>query len=419
MLSKASKCIYYPYHLSFHHRYFSSNLPLSGIKVVDLSRVLAGPHCSQLLGDLGAEVIKIEHPEHGDETRSWGPPFTSKSKTSAYYLSCNRNKKSITINIKSNKGQKILHKLIAQSDILLENFIPDTLNKYNLNYEYLYENINKSLIHCSITGFGTYGPYKYKNGYDLVIQAMGGMMYVTGTKDEPCKTGVALIDIITGLYAQNAILAAIISRNASEDKLGQKIDLNLFDCCVSSLANIGSNYLIGNQEAQRWGTAHVNVVPYQGFKCLDEQFIIIGIGNDRQFAEFCGVLGVKYLLEDLRFTHNKDRINNRDVLIPILEGKLIEKTRDEWLNIFDGYSIPNAPINNMESVFNDKHLLERGLVKNVNHPIDGEIKIVGLPVEFSRDKEVNEIRMYPPMLGEHNKEIICDLLGFDESYLEQ
>eukprot|EP01083_Nonionella_stella_P236686 831036_1 len=394
MLFRTTSFIYS--HTIQYSRYFSStNLPLSGIRVVDLSRVLAGPHCSQLLGDLGAEVIKIEHPEHGDETRSWGPPFTEKSQSSAYYLSCNRNKKSITVDIKSSKGQQILHKLISKSDILLENFIPDTLDKYH------------------------YGPYKYRSGYDLVIQAMGGMMHVTGTKDDPCKTGVALIDLLTGLYAQNAILAAIISRNASNDKLGQRIELNLFECCVASLANIGSNYLIGDKEAQRWGTAHANIVPYQGFKCLDDEFIIIGVGNDRQFKELCGVLGLEYLLDDCRFMHNEDRLRNRNDLVNILNERFGTKTRDEWLDVLDGYSIPNAPINNMEDVFNDPHLMERGLVKTVKHPVDGDIKLVGLPVEYSKDKAVNTIRMHPPMLGEHNKEIICGLLGFDETFLHQ
>ena len=394
----------------------SSQLPLSGLRVVDLSRVLAGPHCSQLLGDLGAEVIKIEHPERGDETRSWGPPFTPKSNTSAYYLCCNRNKKSITVNIKSDKGQQILHKLIAESDILLENFIPDALKKYNLDYEYLSEHINKSLIYCSITGFGQDGPYKHRSGYDLVIQALGGMMHITGN-EEPCRTGVALIDIITGMYAQNAILAAVISRNADKEKNGQKIDVNLFECCVASLANIGSNYLIGDMEAKRWGTAHPNIVPYQGFKCADGQYIVIGIGNDWQFADFCELIGMKELATDQRFEHNKDRVVHRDDLIEILKGRMLMKTRDEWLEVLEGKSIPNAPINSMQDVFGDAHLNERGLVKSVQHPMDGNVKVIGLPVKFSKDKEVSEIRSHPPMLGEHNQEIICDLLGFDESYL--
>ena len=245
------------------------------------------------------------------------------------------------------------------------------------------------------------------------------MMFITGTETQPCKTGVALIDIITGLYAQNAILAAIISRNNNPDRLGQKIDINLFDCCVASLAIIGSNYLIGNKEAKRWGTAHANIVPYQGFKCLDQQFIIIGIGYDRQFREFCQLLNMEYSSDDDRFETNKDRVNHRDILIPILNEKFMECTRDKWLKILEGSTIPNAPINNMEDVFNDKHLKERGLVKNVQYGIDGEIQIVGLPVEFSRDKQVSEIKRHPPMLGENNKEIVCDLLGFDDSYLVQ
>eukprot|EP01083_Nonionella_stella_P236685 831034_1 len=402
-------------------RYFSntsSHLPLSGIRVVDLTRVLAGPHCSQLLGDLGAEVIKIEHPEHGDETRSWGPSFTLKSSTSAYYLSLNRNKKSITVNIKSSKGQQILHKLISKSDILVENFVPDTLEQYNLDYQYLHDNVNKSLIYCSITAFGSTGPYKYRKGYDVVIQAMSGMLHITGTKSSPCKTGIAATDIITGLYAQNAILSAIISRNASTDKLGQKIDVNLFECAVASLSCVGSNYLIGGHEAKRWETGCANIVPYQGFKCLDDEFIVIAAGNDAQFDELCGVLKLEYLLNDKKFIHNKDRLDHRNALVNILKERFRMKRRDEWLNVFEGCGIPYAPINNMERVFEDKHLKERGLVKTVKHPVDGDLKIVGLPLYYSRDKDVNTIRMHPPMLGEHNKDIICDLLGFDQTYID-
>ena len=347
-------------------------------------------------------------------------------------LISNRNKKSIRIDIKSNSGQEILHKLIAESDVVLNNFIPDTLQKYKLDFDHLRHHVNRSLIYCSITGFGDTGPYRLRNGYDLVIQALGGMMHITGTEETPCKTGVALIDIITGLYAQNAILSAIISRNREIDEMkngnkkhsnykgtAQKIDVNLFECCVSSLANIGSNYLIGNMEAKRWGTAHPNVAPYQAFKCRDAQYLVVGIGNDTQFAHFVKLMDLESLSDDDRFRHNKDRVENREILIGLLSEQFMRKSRTEWMGIFEGESIPNAPINNMEQVFNDPHLKERGLVKTVKHPVDGDIQIVGSPVRYSQCAAASEIRLHPPMLGEHNKEIICDLLGFDEAYLAE
>lgn len=372
---------------------------LTGIKVIDLSRVLAGPYCSMILGDLGAEVIKVENPEHGDETRKWGPPF--RNGISAYYLCANRNKKSITINLKSRTGIEQVKKLIRDADVIINNFKTGTMEKFGLSYEEIIE-INPKMIYCSITGFGETGPYKHSPGYDFIIQAMSGLMSITGTKQSgPQKVGVAIVDVITGLYAAIGIQAALIEREQSGR--GQKLDLSLYDSAVSSLINIGSNYLISGNIPERLGNEHANIVPYQTFITKNGE-MVIAVGNDEQFKKLCEVIGKPELANDLRFATNPNRVKNRNELIPILQRAFLEKETEEWKEKCDENNIPCGPIQNLKEVHTDPQLNHRNMFIDFDHPIAGPIQVIGSPLKLSRTPVT--YRHHPPDHGEHNDEIL-------------
>ncbi len=385
--------------------------PLEGIRVLDLSRVLAGPFATQLLGDLGAEIIKVEAPGRGDETRSWGPPFADGE--AAYYLSVNRNKKSITVNLKTPEGVEIVKRLAKISDVFIENFKVGGLQKLGLGYDVIHQE-NPRIIYVSITGFGQTGPYRERPGYDFIIQGMCGVMSVTGEPDgEPMKVGVAWTDVITGLFAANAILAALIEREKSG--LGQYIDISLLDSAIAAMVNQASNYLISGVPPRRYGNAHPNIVPYQAFKTKDS-YMILAVGNDSQFKKFCEIAGRPDLAENPDFETNPKRVENREKLIPIIKEIMLQRTTAEWCEKLVEAKVPCGPIYNMKEVFEDPHVLSRDMVVKVKHPTAGEIPLVGTPFKFSRTKV--EFRQHPPLLGEHTDEVLKNLLGFSEKTLK-
>ena len=388
---------------------------LSHIRVLDLSRVLAGPWCSQHLADLGAEVIKIERPGTGDETRAWGPPYLkdadgNDTTEAAYYLSCNRGKKSLTLDISTKEGQDIVRKLAAKSDVVLENYKVGQLKKYGLAYDEL-NAINPKIVYCSITGFGQTGPWSHRPGYDFIIQGLGGLMSITGERDDlpgggPQKVGVAVTDLMTGMYATIAILAALTHRERSG--AGQYIDMALLDVSVAMLANMNMNYLTSDQVPKRWGNAHPNVIPYQVFACSDGH-IIVAVGNDSQFRKFCEALGVSDLGSDERFATNSNRIRHRAALIPLLEPLVKLRTRDEWVNALEAAGVPCGPINNIDQVFENPQVKARGIKVDIPHPLAGSVPQVASPMRFSETPI--EYHAAPPTLGQHNDYVLRELLG--------
>ena len=392
---------------------------LSHIRVLELSRILAGPWAGQMLADLGAEIIKVEKPIQGDDTRHWGPPFlnnkTAENPTgSAYFLSANRGKQSITIDIRHQEGQAIIHQLIDSCDVLIENFKVGSLVKYHLDYASL-SAINPKLIYCSITGFGQDGPYAQRAGYDFLLQGMGGLMSVTGEPDHlpgggPQKVGVALTDILTGMYATTAIQAAIIEREKSG--LGQHIDLALLDVQVACLANQGMNYLVSQNTPQRMGNAHPNIVPYQTFQTADG-FIILTIGNDSQFADFCQVANCQTLIHDPHFVTNQARVHNRDVVIQQLANIIKAKKSEFWLQHLEIKGVPCGPINDIAQVFENPQIKHRKMLGELTHPVNGKVPTVANPINFSRTPIV--YHQAPPNLGEHTENVLIELLGYDTS----
>ena len=375
--------------------------PLNGIRVLDLSRVLAGPYCTMVLGDLGADVIKVESPE-GDETRGWGPPFAAGE--SAYYLCVNRNKRSIVVDFKTDEGRRIIHELVKRSDVLVENFRPGTLARYSLDFESA-SGINPNLIYCSITGFGQTGPLRDKPGYDFMIQAMGGLMSITGEPDgEPMKVGVAVADLFAGQNAVIAILAALHARGQTGK--GQHLDLSLFDSQVGMLANVASNYLMSGNLPKRYGNAHANIVPYQSFQA-SEAWFVVAVGNDRQFEKLCEVIGQSELVSDERFHLNSGRVKNREELISILKPIFLTRTAGEWLSVLENAGIPCGPINTLDKVFSTPQVEAREMLVPMEHAEIGDLRLVGSPLKFS-DTSV-DYRIPPPRLGEHTEEILKEL----------
>lgn len=375
--------------------------PLQGIRVLDLSRVLAGPYCTMVLGDLGADVIKVEPPE-GDETRGWGPPFAEGE--SAYYLCVNRNKRGIVIDLKTDEGKKILRDLAMRSDVLVENFRPGTLEKFGLDFATLHE-LNPKLIYCSITGFGQTGSMRDKPGYDFMIQALGGLMSITGEPEgEPMKTGVAVVDLFAGQNAIIAILAALQARTLTGR--GQHLDISLFDSQLGWLANVASNYLISGKLPKRHGNAHPNIVPYQSFQASDGWFAI-AVGNDKQFESLCKVLGKLEWGSDTRFAKNSARVQNREEIIPLLASIFKTASVSEWLTKLDEAQIPCGPIQNFEQVFSMLTVKERKMLVKMNHPTIGELPLVGSALKMS-DTPV-EYRLPPPLMGEHTEEVLREL----------
>ncbi|KAF9987265.1 hypothetical protein BGZ75_000877 [Mortierella antarctica] len=394
--------------------------PLDGFRVLDLTRVLAGPYCTQLLGDLGAEVIKVENPKGGDDTRAWGPPFAQNldpsdpAQESAYFLGVNRNKKSITVNIRSEEGRKLVQDLAKKVDILVENYVPGKLDDMGLGYKEL-SALNPGLIYTSITGYGQTGPYRTRPGYDVMIEAEGGLMYITGEQNgTPVKVGVAVTDLTTGLYAHGAIMAAIVARYRTGR--GQHLDCSLLDSQVVTLANIASSYLIAGQEAQRMGTSHPSIVPYQVLPSQDSH-IMIGAGNDGQFKILCSVLGLESLCENPLFRTNKDRVQHRKELIEILTERLQTKKNAEWLRALEGRGIPFAPINNIQQTFEHPQVVAREMIQEIEHPKAGRIKVTGPAVKYSDTKP--SIRLAPPLLGQHTEEILRDVLEYDEARIRE
>ncbi|MFV8830271.1 CaiB/BaiF CoA transferase family protein [Alkalihalobacterium sp. APHAB7] len=375
---------------------------LNGIKVLDLTRVLAGPYSTMILGDLGAEIIKVEAPGGSDDTRYWGPPF--KGTESAYYLCANRNKRAITLNLKSEEGIEVLKKLIKRSDVVIENFKSGTMEKWGLGYDVM-KTINKEIIHCSITGFGQNGPYKNLPGYDFIIQAMSGLMSITGSDQSgPMKVGVAISDIVTGLYANIGILAALQERTRSGE--GQSIDISLFDSQISALANVASNYLISGNIPGLLGNQHPNIVPYQPFPTLDGE-MVVAVGNDGQFKKLCTLLDLEAISTDDKFTTNSKRLENREELVNILTKKMKTRTSKEWLLLLNENGIPAGPIQNMEQVFNDPQVRERNMIVEMEHPTAGNVHLVGSPLKLSRTPV--EIHSHPPIAGEHTDEVLAEI----------
>ncbi|KAA1175859.1 CoA transferase [Marinobacter salinexigens] len=380
--------------------------PLSGIRVLDLSRILAGPWCSQHLADLGADVIKVEHPERGDDTRGWGPPYLNDTQDAAYYLCANRGKRSIAVDIAQSEGQALIRELVATCDVVLENFKVGGLKRYGLDYNSLKE-IKPDLVYCSITGFGQNGPYSKRAGYDFLLQGMGGLMSITGHPDQapgggPMKVGVAVVDLFTGMYAATSILSALIGRGTTGE--GTWIDISLMDVQVSMLANQATNFLTSGKSPGRLGNSHPNIVPYQAFATSDGH-IILAVGNDMQFQRFCQVAGVPLLASDERFATNRNRVHNRTLLVPQIESLIRTKPSSFWLDALEREGVPCGPINSVEQVFADPQVRHRGMEMQMSHPEAGEMSLVSNPIRFD-DKHSNSDQP-PPRLGEHT----CDVLG--------
>ncbi len=389
---------------------------LSHLRVLDLSRVLAAPWCSQVLADLGAEVIKIERPGTGDDTRAWGPPWVKDAAgrntgEAAYFMCANRGKQSVTVDIAKPEGQEIVRKLALQSDILIENYKVGGLAQYGLDYATL-SALQPRLIYCSVTGFGQTGPYAPRAGYDFIIQGMGGLMSVTGERDDlpgggPQKVGVAVSDLMTGMYATVSVLAAVAEREKSG--LGQHIDLALLDTQVAMTANMSMNFLASGKPPGRAGNAHPNIVPYQTFAASDGH-IIVGVGNDSQFVKLCAVAGCPEVATDPRFSTNPARVKHRDVLIPLLEQTFATKPMSFWSEHLEAAGVPCGPINNLQQVYDDPQVKSRGMRIELPHPTAGSVPLVGSPIKLSRTPV--EYQLAPPTLGEHTDDVLTALLGY-------
>jgi crotonobetainyl-CoA:carnitine CoA-transferase CaiB-like acyl-CoA transferase len=403
--------------------------PLSGVRVLDLSRVLAGPWCTQTLADLGADVIKVERPPKGDQcggddTRGWGPPFLkdrdgNETREAAYYLGANRNKRSITVDIASATGQALIRRIALQSDVFVENYKVGDMARYGLDSPTLLA-LNPRLVYCSITGFGQCGPYRDRAGYDYAVQGMGGLMSVTGpsraeiaddaTGGGPQKVGVAVADLFTGMYASTAILAALRHRDLTG--IGQVIDMALLDTQVAMLANLGANYLATGVAPQRAGNAHQNIVPYQVFEVADGH-LILAVGNDGQFAKFCAVAGAEALATDPRFVRNADRVRHRATLVPILAALMKTRRRADWLQALEAAKVPAGPINDLAEVFADPQVNAREMTVRLPHPLAGEVRLVASPMKFSTTPV--QYTRPPPLLGQHTDEVLHELgLSADE-----
>ena len=393
---------------------------LEGIRVLDLSRVLAGPWCGQILADLGAEVIKVERPKTGDDTRMWGPPWMKNdhgenTREAAYYQSANRNKMSVAIDISTPEGQELVKALAADSDVVIENYKAGSLKKYGLDYESL-SAINPKLVYCSITGFGQTGPRAPEPGYDFIIQGMGGLMSVTGEKDDlpgggPQKVGVAFADLTTGLYSTIAIQAALLNRHVTG--LGQHIDMALLDVQVALLANQGMNYLASGKIPGRYGNAHANIVPYQVFRAADQDFII-ACGNDKQFVALSAAIGLPDLPQDPRFVTNALRIQHRAEITELLTKHFLSNTAKHWVEAVHAVKVPVGLINNLEQAFQEPQVQARNMLVEIPHPLKEKLTVIGSPIKLSRTPV--EYRKAPPMLGEHTNEILSRVV--DEEKLE-
>jgi glutaryl-CoA transferase len=386
--------------------------PLDGIRVLDLTRVLAGPYCSMFLGDLGAEVVKVEQPGVGDDTRGWGPPFAGGE--SAYFLCVNRNKKSVTVDLKSKDGVALLQRLAEHADVLIENFRPGTMERLGLGEKELRAN-NPKLIYASLSGFGADGPMSDAPGYDLIVQAWGGLMSITGQPDgEPTKVGVAIIDLVAGLMLGKSIAAALFAR----EKLGvgQKIDTSLLEAEVASLINVGSNYLLEGKIPRRWGNAHPSIVPYQSFKTADG-YLVIGVASEGIWRRFCQAIGRAEWAHDSRFEKNSNRVENRSLLIGLLAEIFLGCSTDEWMKILNSAEVPCAPVQTVDQVFKAPQVLHREMLVEVEHPTAGTVPMAGIPVKFSATPA--SVRLPPPLLGQHTEEVLASWLGMGSEEINE
>ena len=385
--------------------------PLAGVKVLDLTRVLAGPYCTMFLGDLGAEVVKIEQPDVGDDTRAWGPPFVGGE--SAYFLCINRNKKSVTLDLKSNQAVGLLRRLAEGADVLVENFRPGTMERLGLGEREL-RAVNPRLIYASLSGFGADGPMKDWPGYDLIIQAWGGLMSVTGMPDgEPTKVGVAIVDIVAGLMLGKAILAALFARERTG--VGQKLETSLLEAEVACLINAGSNYLVGGVVPGRWGNAHPSIVPYQSFKSRDG-YLVIGVASEGIWRRLCQAIGMPGLADDPRFARNPQRVEHRGELIDILTEIFLQRDTAAWMTLLIDAGVPCAPVQTIDQVFHAPQVIAREMVVEIPHPTAGTLRMAGLPVKFSGTPA--SIRLAPPLLGQHTAEVLRSWLKLDDSAID-
>ncbi|WP_118180631.1 CaiB/BaiF CoA transferase family protein [Paraburkholderia phosphatilytica] len=394
---------------------------LSHIRVLDLTRVLAGPWCAQTLADFGADVIKVERPGAGDDTRHWGPPYLQTpagedTAEAAYYLSANRNKRSVTVDIATPEGQRIVRELAAQSDVVMENYKVGQLKKYGLDYASL-KAVKPDLVYCSVTGFGQTGPYAQRAGYDFIIQGIGGFMSITGERDAlpgggPQKAGVAIADLMTGMYSTVAILSALAHRDRTGE--GQYIDMALLDVQVAMLANMNTNYLASGKAPVRQGNAHQNIVPYQTFQTSDS-WIIVAVGNDGQYRKFVEAGGRPEFADDERFATNPARVRNREALVPLLAEMVRKRSKAEWIAALEASGVPCGPINDLAEVFDNEQVIARGLQVNLPHPSGGTVKLVRNPINMSATPP--EALRHPPTLGEHTAEILRDVLGYDDAQI--
>jgi glutaryl-CoA transferase len=395
-----------------------TNLPdpseqlLEGVRVIDLTRILAGPYCTMLLGDLGADVIKIEIPERGDDTRQWGPPFTAGGQ-SAYFLAANRNKRSLTLDLKSDRGMEILKALIQTGDVLIENFRAGTLEKWGLDYDQLQE-LKPDLIYCTVTGYGYTGPYRDRPGYDFVVQALGGFMSVTGPEDgQPYRAGIAIADLASGIYASNAVLASLFARERTGK--GQRIDISLLDCQVALMSYVASNNLVSKEPPRRFGNAHPNIVPYEVFEAEDGYFAFAA-GNDLQWAKFCKAVDRETWVTDERFSTNPVRLENRTELVGLLNELFMTQTIKHWIELCESIGLPASPINTMDAVLSDPQVLARELVMEVPHHTEGSVPLLRSPLNIPTAP--SEVRYPPPTLGQHTDEILDELLSFDAAEIQ-
>ena len=378
--------------------------PLAGIRVLDLTRVLAGPYCTMFLGDLGAEVVKIEQPGVGDDTRGWGPPFADGE--SAYFLCVNRNKKSLTVDLKSAEGISLVRQLADRADVLIENFRPGTMDQFGLGYDRLHS-ANPKLIYASLSGFGADGPMADMPGYDLIVQAWGGLMSITGTEESgPLKVGVAIIDLVAGLMLGKSIAAALYARE--KNGVGQKLDTSLLEAEVAVLINAGSNYLVSGKVPGRWGNAHPTIVPYQSFQ-TEDSYLVVGVASEGIWQRFCAAIGKPELARDPRFERNPDRVANRSALIPGLSEIFRSRNNETWLRLLNEAEVPCAPIQTIDEVFHSPQVLHRKMLVEVVHPTAGTVRMAGLPVKFSETPA--SVRLPPPLLGEHSEQVLSSWLG--------
>jgi formyl-CoA transferase len=386
--------------------------PLDGVRVLDLTRVLAGPYCTMFLGDLGAEVVKIEQPGVGDDTRGWGPPFAGGE--SAYFLCVNRNKKSVTVDLKSKEGVALLRRLAERADVLIENFRPGTMARLGLGEREL-RAINPRLIYASLSGFGADGPMSDAPGYDLIVQAWGGLMSITGQPDgEPTKVGVAIIDLVAGLMLGKSIAAALFARE--KIGVGQRIDTSLLEAEVACLINVGSNYLLQGKIPRRWGNAHASIVPYQTFKTADG-YLVIGVASEGIWRRFCQAIGRAEWADDSRFEKNSNRVENRSVLIGLLAEIFLGRSTEEWLKLLNSAEVPCAPVQTVDQVFKAPQVLHREMLVEVEHPTAGTVPMAGIPVKFSGTPA--SVRLPPPLLGEHTEAVLASWLGMDSEEISE